>query len=489
LYRWSVMTGSDEIITLSHRGARLRGQLDHPVIDADGHGIEFLPLVRDHLVDLAGGRAGEAFDDLTVISPRLVQRLRPAQRRAFGSSRASWWTLPARNTLDRATCMLPALMAERLPDLGIDHAIVYPTYGLVVTPPGDDELRQALARAFNLYYAEAYADHRDRLTPVGVIPMHTPQEAVAELNYATRELGLTAFTFAAPVGRAAADGGSIQWVDSIGIDSPYDYDPLWQRCVDLGVSPTFHASAMTWHTHASVTNYIYNHLGMFATACDMLVRAFVLGGVPTRFPTLRFAFQEGGIGWAAALYAGLIGHWEKRNGTAVDHYNPAHLDQAMLRRLFERHAGPAVGQRLDRLGDALDFLSLPDEPIKARDEFALSGIESPEDITRIFTEQFFFGCEADDPLTAVAFDDKRHLLGATLNPLFGSDIGHWDVPDIEEVLEEAWELVEHGHLDRAEFEAFTFTNPARLWGETNPAFFRGTTVEAATAALLPVTLP
>ena len=47
--------------------------------------------------------------------------------------------------------------------------------------------------------------------------------------------------------------------------------------------------------------------------------------------------------------------------------------------------------------------------------------------------------------------------------LFASDIGHWDVPDFRRVLEEAWELVEHGLLDSEGFRDFTFANPVRLW--------------------------
>ena len=39
-------------------------------------------------------------------------------------------------------------------------------------------------------------------------------------------------------------------------------------------------------------------------------------------------------------------------------------------------------------------------------------------------------------------------MGARLNALFSSDIGHFDVPDMTEVVPEAYELVEHGLLDR-----------------------------------------
>jgi hypothetical protein len=63
--------------------------------------------------------------------------------------------------------------------------------------------------------------------------------------------------------------------------------------------------------------------------------------------------------------------------------------------------------------------------------------------------------------------------------MLGSDISHWDLPDVADVLHEAHEMVEHGWLDDAAFRAFTFTNPARFYTGTNPDFFRGTVVEHA----------
>jgi hypothetical protein len=97
----------------------------------------------------------------------------------------------------------------------------------------------------------------------------------------------------------------------------------------------------------------------------------------------------------------------------------------------------------------------------------------------VFSRQYFFGCEADDPMAAVAFDERLNPLGARIPALFASDIGHWDVPDFRKVLEEAWELVEHGLLDPEGFRHFTFANPVRLWAKTNPGFFEGTCVEKA----------
>ena len=154
--------------------------------------------------------------------------------------------------------------------------------------------------------------------------MHTPEEAIAELDHATGELGLKAFMFGGPISRPAPGvdppSRAARWLDSLGLDSQYDYDPVWQRCVDLGVSPTFHTAAMGWTIRASVSNYVFNHIGMFAIAGELLALSLFLGGVPQRFPTLRFAFQEGGVAWAAALYANLVeplGEAQPRRGRAL----------------------------------------------------------------------------------------------------------------------------------------------------------------------------
>ncbi len=82
------------------------------------------------------------------------------------------------------------------------------------------------------------------------------------------------------------------------------------------------------------------------------------------------------------------------------------------------------------------------------DDFAAAGIGSIDELKRQFADHFYFGCEADDPTTAWAFD--RHGYHR-LNPIFSSDVGHFDVTDMTEVLEEAWELVEHGLIGEDDF--------------------------------------
>jgi len=66
----------------------------------------------------------------------------------------------------------------------------------------------------------------------------------------------------------------------------------------------------------------------------------------------------------------------------------------------------------------------------------------------------------------------------------GSDIGHFDVVNMAEVLEEAYEPVEDGLITHDDLRDFLFTNPAQFFGEANRDFFKGTSVEGATVRLL-----
>ena len=461
----------------------LRARIDHPVIDSDGHAIEYLPLVYEEMTRIGGAAVAEGFRTLAE-GNRALPHLDADQARALGAFRMGWWGLPT-DTYDRATVMLPRLFYERMDEIGIDFAVLYPTYGLIVSGIDDEEVRRASARAFNLYYASEYAGYGDRIAPAATIPCHTPEEAIEELDYAVGELGFKVVMLGGTVRRPLPgnnEARAARWIDALGHDSAYDYSPVWQRCVELGVSPTFHSSGQGWVTRAALENYVYNKIGSFAASQEALCRSLFFAGVAQRFPALRFAFLEAGAAWACNLYSDLFAHWEKRNVSAVEHYDPARLDRAELRGLFEQYGSLAMKGAIDALEDALHPLSDLQDP--KVDEFAAARVASPEDIRRVFAENFFFGCEADDRMNATAFSPGLTPDGAKLNAIFASDIAHWDVPDLREVLPESYELVEHGLMTVADYRDFVFTNPARLWAESNPAFFEGTRVESAVGSLM-----
>ncbi len=136
-----------------------------------------------------------------------------------------------------------------------------------------------------------------------------------------------------------------------------------------------------------------------------------------------------------------------------------------------------VEQKLDQLRSGSGLLEGDRMETAMLDEWAACKIERAEDIRDLFVPSFYFGCEADDPITAWAFNTRVNPYGARLQVLFSSDIGHWDVPDMREVVGEAYELVEKGLIDEDEFRKFVFTNSVSFYGSTNPEFFKGTKVE------------
>jgi hypothetical protein len=273
-----------------------------------------------------------------------------------------------------------------------------------------------------------------------------------------------------------------QWMDSLAVDSPYDYDPFWQKCVDLKVSPTSHASGQRWGSRMSVSNYSFNHIGAFAAAGEAFCKALFLGGVARRFPQLRFCFLEGGVNWAVSLYNDLYEHWEKRNIKALrDWLDPTQIDRTLLSELVAKYGGEEYTPYLDRfkvkdnVPGARPGL-MPD--LDCIDDWAAAGIESKKDLHDQFVSRFFFGCEADDLTIAHAFNGHSMHGGARLQALFSSDVAHWDVPDMTETLAESYELVEKKLITEDDFRDFTFTNMIKLHTALNKDFFKGTAIES-----------
>jgi predicted TIM-barrel fold metal-dependent hydrolase len=486
--------------------ARIRAHVKHPIIDSDGHQNEFVPGFDERFVEAVGQVAGSGLRDEMAAAPDLrwylMERTTPMGV-AFGSSRRAAptleerrangipinaWGPPHGNALDKATALVPRLRHQRLEEIGIDYSVVYPSSGLAFPHIAPDELRQIACRALNIVNADAYRGLEDRLTPVAVIPMNTPAEAVAELEYAIGKLGLKVAMIghvARPIPNLHREHpelfGSAFRIDAFGIDSDHDYDPFWAKCAELQVPLVAHGTSYGIGFRRSPTNYIYNQTTTFADAADLLCRALFLGGVTRRFPTLKFQFLECGVGWACVLYAELVHRWEKRNIGALRGYvAEAAASEAEFVRLLGEHGDAILRDNVSRLptmnsqvGSAFGF-----------DDFEAAEIESVQDVHDLFVPRFYFGCEADDPITPWAFNTRTNPLGARLRATLGSDMGHWDVPDMRGILPEAFEAVERGLIDEDDFRRFTFGHPCELFAGVNPNFFDGTAVEPYVAGAL-----
>lgn len=464
-------------------GADIRAKLNHPVVDSDGHMMETSFAVLDFVKQVGGAGIAQRYETML-------------REDTIGSSRQAVWTGNSGSaSLDRATVMLPKLYRKRLDDAGIDFGVVYGTLALSVLAIGDDELRPVVYRAMNTMYADMFSEVSDRLTPAALIPMHRPDEAIAELDYAVGKLGLKAIVMNTMIRRPApqvvAEAPHLAQFstapESPAIDQGDAYDPVWAKCVELGVAPSCHNSFRgRGSTHGSPSNYVFNSLGSFGQGSDYFCRALFFGGVPKRFPTLKFSFLEGGAGWASQLYNSLFEYWEKRNLVALrENLDPAKLDVDLLVEMFEEYGNAYLTPERIRAephqSPISNDLLIPPEEV---DDFAPTGVNQPEDIRDIFQSNFYFGCEADDRLNGIAFDSRINHYGLKLNAVLGSDIGHWDVPDMTKVMVEAYEMVDDGFMNDDDFRDFTFGNVVSMHAGMNPNFFKGTVVEKEVDAFL-----
>lgn len=476
----------------ANRSIKVRRQIDHPVVDADGHWIEPFPIFLEFLRDVGGAKTVDQFRENRRNRSEVWYRMSAQERQHARLPRPTWWAFPA-DTRDRATAMLPALLSERMDEFGLDFALIYPSMGLLSTTIADEDVRRPLIRALNMMSAEMFRSHSAKMTPTAIIPSFTPTEAIEEAEFAVNELGLKAAflngTIRRPIG---AIGGATQdnynthpyYIDNLVLDSERDYDPVWKKFVELGLAVTTHSGSARWVDRSSPTNFVFNHIGHFAQSNHVFARALFIAGVPRRFPQLNFAFLEGGVGWAAMLLTDLVGHWEKRTRSAVlANLQPSNVDLAQIRTLIQEYGGERVAQHADALLESLDCF-FPETSVQALtereldlelDDFAATKLTSKTELRDMFSRQFFFGCEADDPATTWAFDSRFTRLKA----MFSSDIAHFDVTDMSDVLGEAYELVEKGMIAEDDFKAFTFGNIVDLHGSMNPDFFSGTAVEAA----------
>ena len=167
----------------------IRKRIGHPVIDADGHWPQVGPSLNDYLKEVAGPevvnsfrRRGGYFQKSLTMTPEERAQTRRAQE--------AFWGVPAKNTLDRATAMLPRLFYDRLGEFGFDFTVLYPTAGL------------SLDTSRKLSFGGRFVEHSTCIsrinsgnsaiasTPAAAIPMHTPEEAISGLEYIVKELGL-----------------------------------------------------------------------------------------------------------------------------------------------------------------------------------------------------------------------------------------------------------------------------------------------------------
>ncbi len=196
----------------------------------------------------------------------------------------------------------------RLPDMdleGIEIAVLFGTnLAFHCNTNRDWRYSQALCRAWNDWAAEYCASAPERLKFAALVPVGDPGAAAEEAERAVRERGAVGVTLHPNyAGRS--------------LDQAY-FDPLYAALQRLDVPACVHANSGSANGQGTFLqplgahdNWLITHAMAFPMGLIQALASVVCGGVLDRFPTLRFGFLEGGVGWLPYFMDRLDEHAEK----------------------------------------------------------------------------------------------------------------------------------------------------------------------------------
>jgi predicted TIM-barrel fold metal-dependent hydrolase len=187
---------------------------------------------------------------------------------------------------------------------GIQAALCFPSFprlpGTVFLQARDKEVALACIRAWNDFILEEWcAAAPDRLIPLVMLPLWDVRLSVAELER-TSALGAKAVTFPETPSR-------------LGLHSFYDggWDPLFQAMVDTDTALCMHfgSSGEIPSTSEDAPNALW--IATMGINSMIALTDLLYSPVLHKFPTLRAAYSEGGIGWIPYLLERIDFVWER----------------------------------------------------------------------------------------------------------------------------------------------------------------------------------
>jgi predicted TIM-barrel fold metal-dependent hydrolase len=282
---------------------------DYPAIDADGHVREPEDLWQRYVPAGLRERAPKK-----VPGPGaywLVDGVEVPPRRSYSRTTKDLAASEDRFQQAASTGYSPSSQLDAMDVEEIARSVLFPSAGLVIMGVNgvDPAVTTAAARAYNTWLSEFCAEGDGRLFGVAALDPRDVAGAMAEARRAAEAGFVGVFLRPNPV-------NSLPWHDSA-------YDPLWSVLQDLDLAVCFHEGGAVRLPQVSTDRFVEHafwHICTHPMEQQMAMVSIVLGGVATRFPSLRFAFLECGAGW--------LPYWMWRMDEAVEgeEVDFAHLD-------------------------------------------------------------------------------------------------------------------------------------------------------------------
>jgi len=182
---------------------------------------------------------------------------------------------------------------ERVKDMsaaGVLGSMCFPSFpgfcGRLFATAPDKDYAEAVLRAYNDWHIESWCGtYPERFMPLALPAMWSAEVSAAEVRRVA-ELGCHAVTF--------SENPAV-----LGYPSLHDtyWDPLWAACADTGTVPCMHIGSssqlvVTSPDAPADVMITLQPLNLVQCATDL-----VWSGIFLRFPSLKVALSEGGIGW------------------------------------------------------------------------------------------------------------------------------------------------------------------------------------------------
>lgn len=197
----------------------------------------------------------------------------------------------------------------RLADMdleGIDLAVLYPTLALVWLSTEKLDLAIATARAQNEVVHEQAAGCNGRVRPAISLPLVQPtrecvRACIAELNYAVEELGFRSVFLLPNVRKANLDEDLLY--------------PLYEEIEKLGLPVGIHFGTGTHlpgiEDRFKPEQFVLGHVIGFPAEAMIALGSILCGGLVEKFPRIKWAILESGIGWVPYFMERMDEHYER----------------------------------------------------------------------------------------------------------------------------------------------------------------------------------
>ena len=274
-------------------------------VSADGHVIEPMDLwqtrldkrFRDRAPGIDSRPEGDYFLleghppfpvglEGAMINEKIAGEIKDLGGRRYTDSRPGAWDPQAR------------LADQDLDNLRAD--VIYPGVGLLILGHPDAEFKRACLRVYNDWLSELCSVAPDRLLGAGLLPLGGPVEWAIEEAERVIKKGLRSVSIPATVK-----------------DHPYffrEHDRLWAALEEMNVPVAIHAGTGKWPLFEEFARtFRLEAIGLDLADARMGLPARTIGdlmwgGVPQRYPKLRFVLVETGMGWIASLLE-FMDHW------------------------------------------------------------------------------------------------------------------------------------------------------------------------------------